>query len=240
MQQVWASIVARGPAPVRPNPPPRDLVYRFRSHPAYRTFAETMSQKVFPFVFGMSLLLALVWTIAGTANRAVFAAASAIGQTCRDAAPKAAAARWTASFPNHELCYATGIPIEQGLPYRMSITLPDGGWRDGGHLVRTAAGFGSGERLAVLPFLPFRRVLTAQWFVPMARIGANGAEYHHLAETPTEFTPRMSGQLFLFVNDAIGPGPLLRWFYDNNDMQRATVTVEQVLPANATATPPAP
>jgi hypothetical protein len=38
-----------------------------------------------------------------------------------------------------------------------------------------------------------------------------------LTQTVTEITPRRGGELFLFVNDAVGIPFLRTYFYDNNE-----------------------
>ena len=229
MRVLWDGIATQPFTPVTPSTPPRDWVYRLRSHPWYRRSFEVVTQRVFPFVFGFGTLAAVVLIIAGTANRATFAAASAIGWTCpeiKNASP------WNGDpvvvdLPSREVCQATGLRLDEGKRYEATIALPPD-WADQTIPVATPAGFGSMERpLVFLPFLPFRRVLTAQWFVPMVRIGAHGAEYHTLDQGSVQFAPRRSGQLFLFVNDAIGVGPWLKTFYDNN-RGTAKVTIRAV------------
>ena len=228
MRVLWDGIVKTPRTPVVPSAAPTGWVYRLRSHRVYRGFFEAVTQHVFPFIFGFGTLAALLLVLAGTANRASFAAASAIGWTCRDVAnPAAVNNPVKASLPSNELCYATGLRLEEGRPYRVDIALGPG-WADSGIRVDTPAGFGSMKQpMLFLPFLPFRRVLTAQWFVPMVRIGSHGAEYHTLDQGFAEFTPRRAGQLFLFVNDAIGVGPWLKKFYENN-RGSADVTIQAV------------
>jgi uncharacterized protein (DUF2235 family) len=229
MRELWDGIVKRPPAAVSPSSPPDDWVFRLRSSRWYRNTFEVITQRVFPFVFGFGTLAAVLLIIVGSANRATFAAASAVGSTCVDAPPRA----WdgvpaTVSLSSRELCQPTGLPLEAGRSYRVEIKLPPD-WADTESLpVDTAAGFSSGRRpLLFVPFLPFRRVLTARWFVPMVRVGSHGAEYHTMEKGFVEFAPRRSGQLFLFVNDAIGIGPWLKTFYENN-LGTATVTVRAV------------
>jgi hypothetical protein len=230
MRAVWDAIGKAPRTPVTPNAPPKDWVYRFRSHPWYRGFFEVVTQRVFPFVFGFGVLAAVVLIVVGTANRASFAAASAIGLTCVDVAnpPRWDGGPRTVSLRSSELCQPTGLVLQAGQPYHVEIAVPKGQWFDRTMPVPTAAGLGSGENpLVFIPFLPFRRVLTTQWFVPMVRIGSRGAEYHPLNTGSVEFTPRVTGQLFLFVNDAIGIGPWLKAFYGNNH-GTAAVTVKKL------------
>ena len=112
----------------------------------------------------------------------LFAAASAAGDTCRDR--EAGPVPWdgqprTLRLPSRELCLQTGLQLLKGQRYRVEIVLPDNEaveardqWRDKSIPVKSPAGFSSGDgSLLFVMFLPFRRVLTAQWFVPMVRIG---------------------------------------------------------------------
>jgi uncharacterized protein (DUF2235 family) len=234
MRRLWDATVLHPPRVVTPGTGPTDIVYRFRSHERYRNFVELVSQRIFPFIFGFGALLAVVLVVMGTANRAAFAIASATGRVCPEVAetPPQRPGTWVVSFDSSEVCHSTGIPIARGTRYRLDIDLPSEGWRDKNQLVTTPAGFGSGENVMIyIPALPFRRVLTAQWFVPMARVGSKGAEYHTLDSGTAEFTPRRSGQLFLFVNDAIGVWPFWRFFYNNNVGGPAVVTVTKFEPA---------
>jgi hypothetical protein len=49
-------------------------------------------------------------------------------------------------------------------------------------LVQSASGVSTTDTPALLPLLPFRRVFTEQWLVPIARIGDGPAEQYPLAE----------------------------------------------------------
>jgi hypothetical protein len=127
------------------------------------------------------------------------------------------------AFPSDALCFDTGLFLQDGQRYRVEIALP-ADWADASNQVESPEGFDSGKKPRVfIPALPFRRVLTAKWFVPMLRVGVNHAEYHALDNGFVEFSPRQRGQLFLFVNDAIAPVDF-DWFYQNNQGV-ATVTI---------------
>ena len=220
MRVLWDGTLAAPPHEVAPAALAADWVYRLRTHPLYRGVIGTFAHTIFPFVFGIGALAALVLIVAGTANRAIFAIASATGQICRQAGPRTPTTPgvWHVhDFTIDSLCFATGVPIARGGRYRVTLDLSGTDWRDGSYAVDSAAGFSSGRNPFVfVPALPFRRVLTAQWFVPMARIGDTTAEYHPINQASVEFTSRQGGQLFLFVNDAVGPSPFWHTFYDNN------------------------
>jgi len=245
MRKIWDGVITLGPEEVEKADPPTDLVYRLRTHPAYRAVFEFATQRVFPFAFGVASLLAVILVVIGTTNRAVFAIASAGGAVCRKAPQLVVGTdAWTASLDNRLLCNATGIPLEQGNRYEVRVKLA-ARWRDGPDLETGLAGFSSTARTHLfVPALPFRRVLMARWFAPVARVGDTGAEYHLFApvdraertsaaqqqifdEAVAELTPKRTGQLFLFVNDAIAPWG---WdaFYQNNEGGPATVTVRKL------------
>ena len=141
-------------------------------------------------------------------------------------------------FNNRNLCQTAKIELQAGRTYEVSITLPKG-WTDKSIPSDLTGISTSAAPWVYIPALPFRRVLKAPWFVPVARIGVWTPEYHMLTQTVTEITPRQTGQLFLFVNDAVGPPGLRSVFYDNNEpgpVDPAKVIVkEKVLTAASTS-----
>jgi uncharacterized protein (DUF2235 family) len=235
MRKLWDGILRDGPREVGPGSAPTDLVYRIRSHPVYRGTADFMSQHVFPLLFGVAALAAVVLIVVGSANRAVFSVMSAVGVTCPSAAEmnRTGPAEWDGiKFHNKEICQPTGVMMERGHTYEVSIALPDD-WADDGHRAGLA-GLGTSENpLFYIPALPFRRVLREAWFVPVARIGRRSPEYYPLTKAVTEITPRRSGHVYLFVNQAIGIPPWHQYFYKSHEGGPATVKVTE-----RTAAPP--
>jgi uncharacterized protein (DUF2235 family) len=261
MRLLWDETVRRPGTVVAPSDKPTDWVFRLRSARWYRNVVETMSQRVFPFLFGIGCLATVVLVVVGTVNRATFAAYSAAGQVCT-VTQDLRVAPWNGEprrvlLPSNELCLQTGLVLQQGQHYRVEIVLPDPAvvkpddrWMDKRLPVESPEGFSSGTGLPFMAFLPFRRVLTARWFVPMVRVGDTLAEYHRLdqiEEVPlapgetrrrgeprrirgfAEFTPAFTGPMFLFVNDAVLPGPWVKTLYENNH-GTATVTVSAIEP----------
>jgi uncharacterized protein (DUF2235 family) len=261
MRLLWDETVKRPGTAVTPSGTPTDWVFRLRSARWYRNVVETMSQRVFPFLFGVGCLAAVVLVVVGTVNRATFAAYSASGQVCT-VKKEFEVPSWNGEprqvpLPSNELCLQTGLELKQGQRYRVEIVLPDPDavkpddrWMDKRLPVESPEGFSSGTGPAFMAFLPFRRVLTAPWFVPMVRVGDTLAEYHRIdqiEEVPlasgtrrgpneprrirgfVEFTPAFTGQMFLFVNDAVLPGPWVKTLYKNNH-GTATVTVRAIEP----------
>ena len=104
-----------------------------------------------------------------------------------------------------------------------------------------------GTRLRLFAGLPLRRMLYRPWFRPIARIGAVGADEYPLDpdtrpvpsdrmpaaadagnELVAEINARRTGELFLYVNDAVlGVPPFAGAFYGNNG-GRAQVEVARL------------
>ena len=234
MKGLWDGTVMAKPREVAPATLPNDPIFKLRWHPAYRGTAEFLSQKAFPFVFGLVALSAVALIILGTINRGLFTVRTVAGRTCtpaplKDPLPGDIAAWPPIQFNNKELCQAAGINLQAGHTYEVSITLPKG-WTDKGIPSDLTGISTSAAPWAYIPALPFRRVLRASWFVPVARIGVWTPEYHMLTQSVTEITPRQTGQLFLFVNDTVGPPGFRSFFYENNEpglADPATVIVKE-------------
>jgi hypothetical protein len=142
------------------------------------------------------------------------------------------------SFDPQNHCQATGIRLERGKSYIVEMrigdcwkdggTCPDNetpngvaadiyGWRDGGHLKL---------------FAPLRRHLLVDWYQPVARIHNKAFDRYPLLSGVAVPPPnqrgsrclrqvldaRTTGELFLYVNDAVAFTPkLVPLFYDNNN-----------------------
>jgi uncharacterized protein (DUF2235 family) len=195
-------------------------IFRLRSHSWYRGFFVFLNRLALPYTFGIVMLLLLLTGVPAVVFRAGFQTVSALGGVCQDTAPQ------NPGWASHEICHATGIRIQKDKCYRIELQLPQGKqiWKDATHPVASPAGFTSGENpLVFYPAVPFRRVLGADWFVPVAQVGATRAEQHVLSEPVTVFRAQSSGPLFLFVNDVPLP-----YFYRNNQGGKATVKVDPV------------
>jgi uncharacterized protein (DUF2235 family) len=246
MWRLWDAIVSSPPHPVVPSSPPTDPIYRLRTSGVYQTGVELVTQRIYPFAFGVATFIAFAVIISGTVNRAGFAMASAGGFVCH--VPEARNSEGaivpiaipvlrgsvTLSLNARKLCHNAKVTLENGVTYRARTLLPGNGWWDGGEMVTSPAGFSSGDNLFVLPWLPFRRVLRAQWYVPIARVGNIPTEHHPLNKEEVIFTPRVKGPLFLFVNDAVFVWPRWGLFYRNNrdrethGVQIATIVIERL------------
>jgi len=112
-----------------------------------------------------------------------------------------------------------------------------GGWMDETIQVTSTAGVVK-PKAVMAPFLPFRRIWGANWFVPIAAIGTKIPERHYLTDTAMDFTPTRTGTLSMYVNDAALPiGPVSGTFcatsnfdcyYRNNSGGPARVRVTEL------------
>ncbi len=165
---------------------------------------------------------------------------------------------WHVALDPSKICQATDITLVDGTAYHVQVVLPPaecgaapqtfdptrktGQWADRTVPVETPHGFSSTRGPAFMAALPFRRILTSRWLVPVAAVGDTLPQRHALAsgsdtETATSgvaFTTGRGGRLTLFVNDAILPvaydpvtGFCMGWdcYYRNNTGAPALVVV---------------
>lgn len=143
-------------------------------------------------------------------------------------------------FENSNVCASTGLQMEVGGTYEIVLTIRD----DEPWLDKTLPADWRGVADAPLRHRlawPLKRELSEPIFWPMARIGAKGSDVYALDPDPsiprvqpwrlltTRIVARTEGELFIYLNDAIGPPWAHAWFYRNNQ-GRATIQVRQITP----------
>jgi hypothetical protein len=242
MRGLWEEIIVAGPRPRSSlSPLPGDPLYRLRSHPAYQAFFRILTRQVIPFVF----VLCIVVAAPTAASRLLFGVGSSIGWVCRahekaETTVVVATAPAKGRFDPSDPCWASGLGLDQGVRYRISIRVEGAEWRDDG-ISTDLEGFGWNRMTAaMIAGLPLRRHLTEPWFKPSARIGARGRDEYSLEPTvpfapgddrrtmTTEITARTSGELFLYVNDAVVGLPGVYDVFYRHNRGGADVTVERV------------
>jgi hypothetical protein len=144
------------------------------------------------------------------------------------------------------VCKATGITLERGVKYKISIAAPGpkspSPWKDGDTVVSTrgpdTSTMSFADRLRQIVYWPLKRHLFVQPFKVFARVGSTGSDETVLEPDNDKrsnnldvvITPRRDGELFLYVNDSI-------WALDNqkdgsnfyNDNSgKATIEVRQI------------
>jgi uncharacterized protein (DUF2235 family) len=230
--------------------PPAGLIYNMRTSGPYRWMLWVMKRHVVPFLSALLLLylgLALL-------SHLSFNILDATGMFCRESAPEEQLPTPTHEgktlekpFSINEMCWPTGIKLEVGKRY--SITLArDASWKDFGFEADDITGFEIGEldsfwdRLKMYAAVPLRRVLLRPWFRPIIRIGSAGTDEYFLDppqgnttpevrhEVTANFRPRRTGELFLYVNDAVLGIPGLAGIFYKNNQGTGNLTVRQMSP----------
>ncbi|WP_271609873.1 MULTISPECIES: DUF2235 domain-containing protein [unclassified Bradyrhizobium] len=148
-------------------------------------------------------------------------------------------------FDIGEVCHKTGIWLEQGQRYEITLIAPSPGdddyaataWRDADGSVVSTRGTASTEpwaKLREVLIWPLKRHLFVERFKVVARVGSIGSDETILeADDPKSnvlnvvIVPKRPGELFLYVNEAVWGLP---WLYDRfyrNDKGHATLVVQR-------------
>jgi uncharacterized protein (DUF2235 family) len=225
--------------PSAPKGLPHGGIYALRSHPLYIGFHEGLKQTVAPAFFAI-LFVYLGLTFA---SHLLYNVQDVAGWVCVDSKvpPKKLLKneKHTADFAASDPCKSTGISVEANGKYSITVTV-DEAWSDGG-IPSELGGFYTTDaphwyqRLALMLGVPLRRELTRPWFRLVLRYGGVGGEEVFLdpdrdgdKETivNTPFVPTRSGELFIFVNDAVLgiPGLYDVFYWNNKGTGKLTVT----------------
>ncbi len=239
MRSIWQSFLNQPGTPVAVSPLPDNFLYRYRNNFFYRLFFRQLWRDVIPPALAGILIL---FMLAGL-TRGLYAIMNAAGLICSrsTAAQTGAGVNGHGVFSCDQLCWSSGLSVVKGQRYRITIRVDETQpWRDDS-IETGPAGFGREKMTpAMNPGLAFRRHMAEPWFKPVARIGCEGSDEYPLdpvdgdqlkpdaRELVAEMTARRSGELFLFVNDAVLPIPgWFDYFYRNNH-GRAMVSVERI------------
>jgi hypothetical protein len=204
---------------------------------AYRYFA----RKFLPTVILALIVIALLLV----ASRLAFELAESVGLTCRSTATadlKVAKPLAVGSSPflTSDACYASGIRLEKNNNYvvRFDVTQE---WRDGS-IQTSPRGFATAQGRGAHSWAQVAiRATGLRWFEPLARIKNTGRARIRMnpqqiapgsaTYESEEFTAKLDGELFLFVNDAVVALPWVwDYYYRHNNVGAATITVERKEP----------
>jgi uncharacterized protein (DUF2235 family) len=142
----------------------------------------------------------------------------------------------TFSFDAFSVCSATGVLLENGGRYAITIKAREAHWYDR-TIPTSPAGFYSLEapttwqKIAMVLALPMRRELIRPWFRIVARTGSVGGEETFLDPDPKDHSidevmrATRDGELFLFVNDTVLGVPGLEGAFYSNNLGSADVTI---------------
>ena len=223
--------------PVTAPPPSAGLVRRVRTAPGYIAGTATLKWRTAPSVFGVAglavLLLVTILTAGLPILRARIDRAEANGKLCAYVAPAAS----PDLFQTKQPCWNSGTAVQANHTYKIDLTVMDD-WLDG-TIPATPLGYRDADRRWFIGYTcrPFLRGIGGRWFQPFVTIisSRDGSKTVQPLEFTDEgprfvarFSPRQSGTVFIWVNDAVFPF-WERWAgrYDNN-RGSAKVTIAEL------------
>lgn len=239
MRVIWQS---RGSRSILPDNLVHKVIYWFRNLRIYRWVIRVGRRHVLPAFFA----LAIVWIVATALSHLVFNIADSAGAFCAGSAKAELKAvnlgipQPAKDFSTDTFCAPTGLTVRAGYLYEIVVMI-DAPWADD-KIPTTPVGFRTStlegvQEWAFRSAILLRRVLFRPWFRLIARIGETGVDEYFLdpvkvrGNTPVSFRDTIraqrSGELFLYVNDAVIGLP---WIYSSfygpdNNRGSAKVTV---------------
>lgn len=239
MRRIWRTPAASAPRP-------SGFVYRLRTAGPYQAFFYLLKHWILPSIFALLIFVCLASAIAAVLNRAAFAVLDLSGKVCTPSQNPSARLVVTtakATFDTSRPCTATGLDVQRGKSYRITLVVTDP-WEDGHEFEEADPNKAKGIETDPLGFgfdkmrwqmalgLPIRRLVGSNWFATVLRVGNRGfgetvLSFQRNDSAPCQcpaatsytatFTPRRTGQLFVYVNDSvIGIPGYVDTFYKNN------------------------
>ena len=225
------------------------FVFRLRTSNWYLKFFFGLKTKYLPALF------AVLFAYVGIAllSHGLFAVRETWSPTCVETKEaekvlfKDGKAVSSTQFDPRQLCWASGIPLQGGRRYRLTIVANDA-WADDG-IPADLYGLDFDELSVPMRIyaetvmflgLPLRRYIGGRWFALYHKVGSTGrdVQLHVNSVRPPprnlqdrrqaqfEFQAHRNGELFLFLNDAVPIGLVLDFYRNNKGL--ATVAVERL------------
>lgn len=213
------------------------IIRNLRESRLYQRTIQVAKWHILPFFVGLGIVVVMIWLALGTLTQLALPKLERDGREFCQAtgAPKPLTTK-AIDFATNKLCVPTGVTVKEGETYEISFVITSD-WRDG-KLDATPTGLGaSSAKLGFGYFgVPFRRVLNANYLQPIMHIrpvkrpGLTGAIYDNVFLYPLRlqgpgddvpayrgrFKARRTGELSIFVNDAILPPPFdSKFFYED-------------------------
>jgi uncharacterized protein (DUF2235 family) len=211
-------------------PKPGGFPYVLRTNRLYQAGFRVTKRFILPLLAGLAVIVAALQV----AGRLAFLIASSGGFVCTDSQGPLTTSPVQFQLETKAVCTGSGFEATRGKRYEVKIDITEG-WKDA-TLPATVQGVTNPTTFMSLATLS-RRSLRQPWFKPLMRIGStamdeypiNGVgEYEQLT---AEFTARRTGEVFLYVNDAVLPFPQAGQYFYNNNHGSARVTIREK-PAN--------
>jgi uncharacterized protein (DUF2235 family) len=236
MRIIWKSSVHQSPiAASRAHM----AAYTVRTHPAYQAIITGAKRHVLPFLSAVFLL----WLGLTAGGHLLFNIADSRGLFCEETNPSETKSfsRIDQSidvemdFSTDAFCFPTKVRVERGRKYAIDITVEKAWKSNDSDFIAQPNGFWtsrlppSWEMLKLYTIAPLRRVIFRPWFDLIARVGATGVNEEYLDPFwPDRTQPNVyrgvidkaerSGEVFLYVNDAVIPLPKISdYFYRSNE-----------------------
>jgi hypothetical protein len=230
MRPAWYAFASLRPSGLgtlnQPPLPSSDrAIQDLRLSAGYKKFYKGLTRFVLPSLF----IVAILYAATAITNQIGLAIAESVGWTC---SPKGEAA---ATFRTAGFCNRTGISVERDVTYIVRVQMHET-WRDQ-TIAADPNGIDPNEVTPAMTFaVPLRRHLAEPWYKLMLRVGSTGTDTY--APTWRKISPegpvagafeatikaRSSGQLLVYVNDAVLFPVTKSCFYGNNH-GTATVTL---------------
>jgi uncharacterized protein (DUF2235 family) len=232
MGAIWQKSVATTlPATALPD----SWIYRLRTSAPY-----VAAKKNWKFVVGPGLsVLFFVYSGLMLINHLAYIVLDDAGFVCSESAGASKMTKGETrklSFDASSVCSATGVFLENGGRYAITIKARETHWYD--RTIETSpAGFYSMDapeiwrKIVKVLALPMRRELIRPWFRIVARTGSIGGEESFLDPDPKDHSidevmrATRDGELFLFVNDAVLGIPGLEGVFYSKNVGSADVTI---------------
>lgn len=247
MHAIWKQQMGRAFVGNFPHAP----VQWLRTQTWYKTAHWAIKRHIAPAAF----ILCLVWLAVALTSHLAFNFLDSGGIICKGTGGKPMARHEKVTLPlpfdTSALCFATGVELEQFGRYRLTIKpipLPLGDdavdsqspWRDSD--IRTSprgfytADLGLAQQVVMGLGVPLRRALFRPWFRVIARVGRTGSDEEFLdPDADKKITTlqeviraRQTGELFIYVNDAVLPLPGLYDHFYRRNAGTAEVTIERL------------
>jgi uncharacterized protein (DUF2235 family) len=228
MRLVWNS---RGSISPVPKNPVHNTILSIRNNEAYKWVIRFGRMQLLPAFFA----LAFVWIGFSATSHLIFNLADSAGAFCTGSSSTrpvdlGISQPSSRTFTTNEICFPTGLSVKRG--FRYEILIEKGSpWADAdapstpnGYLISSRSFW---SQLPLMAGWGLKRVLFRPYFRLLARVGERGTSETFLDPrlvpgAPTEtyratFVAERSGEVFLYVNDAVLGLPWLNdLFYGNN------------------------
>lgn len=230
----YVVLTSRGPRTGNvPTPVSLRIARAIRTDPRAQRLYENLREYVLPAAF-LALSIGLVLCVV---NKATFEVADSMGKVCPEPKGKPDGAEHLSveatPFTTKDPCTDTLNWLQEGGQYEVTISNASG-WKDGptwdGKTLCADTRGVSDWSLAHYSATLLKRWWAQPYFKPIARVGRFGNEEYVLDPVDVtlpkdcsntilvaEIKPKMSGELYVYVNDAVLAVPSWGKFYDNNE-----------------------